>query len=150
MTTSNPGSAPDDFHGVADEAIRSVVQTESHLDIRQGGHAVLGKLFLHRAQKGPVCRPIIFGIPAKGSYTQGRTKTAPQLFILPEHLQTALQSEDHDCQLCFLDLLLQPIRDVVWNIRLPDVYEVLELIECEQAHAAVFEQFPQTDALAHC
>src|SRR5713226_2061173 len=88
-----------------------------------------GSCFLNCAEEGPICCPIVFGIPAKGSYPQGRAKAAPQLFILPEHLQTTLQSEDHDCQPGFLNLLLQPIRNVVRNVRLPDVHKVLELIE---------------------
>jgi hypothetical protein len=99
-------------------------------------------------RKAPICCPIVFGIPAKGSYTQGGAK-APKLFILPEDLQTTLQSEDDDRQPGFLDLLLQPIRHVVRNIRLADIDEVLELIECKQAYAAALEEFPQANAFAH-
>ena len=125
------------------------MHAESHIDVRQRGHVVLRKLFLNGAEEGPVCCPIVFGIPAKGPYAQGRAKAAPQLFILPEHFQTTLQAEHHDCQPGFLDLLLQPIRNIVRDIRLPDIHEVLELIERQQAHTAALQQFPQANALAH-
>lgn len=35
MITSNARGAPTDFHGVANEAVRSIVHAESHLEIRQ-------------------------------------------------------------------------------------------------------------------
>src|SRR5438128_3827097 len=94
MRTSDSGSAADDFHGVADEAIRSVVHPEGHIDIRQIGHVILGKLFLNGAEESPVCCPVLFDVPPKGSDTKSRNKTATQLFILPGHLQTPWQASD--------------------------------------------------------
>src|SRR5208283_2963335 len=85
VITGDSGGPSDDFHRVTDEAIRSVMHPESHLDVRQGGHAVLRELFLNCAEEGPIGCPIVFGIPAKGPYTQGGAKAAPQLFILPKH-----------------------------------------------------------------
>src|SRR5207247_7083199 len=149
MTTGNSCSASDDFHRITDEAIRSVMQTESHLEVRHRGHAVLRQLFLNGAKECTVCRAIFFGIPPKSPYPQGRAKTAAQLFILPEHLQATLQPEHHDRQPRFLNLLFEPIRNIVWDIRLPDIHEVLELVQRQQTDAAALEQFPEANAFAH-
>ena len=45
--------------------------------------------------------------------------------------------------------LLQPIRNVVRNIRLPDVHKMLKFIERQQAYTAALEEFSQADALAY-
>jgi hypothetical protein len=58
------------------------VQAESHIDIRERRHAILRQLFLNGAQKGPVCCPILFGVPTKGPYAQRRSKAAPQLLLV--------------------------------------------------------------------
>ena len=89
------------------------MHAESHIDIRQRGHAVLGKLFLNSPQKSSIDCPILFVVPAKCPHSERRAKTAPQLFVLPEHLQTALESEHDNGEPGFLDLLLQPIRNIV-------------------------------------
>src|SRR2546425_12388424 len=149
MRTSDSGSAAYDFHGVADEAIRSVVHPEGDIDIGQIGHVILGKLFLNGAKESPICCPVLFDVPPKGSHTKSRTKTAPQLLILAEHFQTPWQSCDDDRQLGFLDLFLKPIRNIVRNIRLPHVNEVLELIQRQQPHTAALEQLSEANALFH-
>ncbi len=73
------------------------------------------------------------------------TATAPR----SRTSKTTLRAEHHDCQPGFFYLLLQPIRNIVRYIRLPDVHEVLELIECQQAHTAALQQFPEANALGH-
>src|SRR4029077_2682522 len=123
------------------EAVRSVMHTESHLDIRQRGHIVLWEVFLHRAKKSPIGRPIVFGIPAKRPHAQSSAKSAPQLFVLPEHLQATLQSEHHDRESRLLDLLFQPISYLVRDIRLPNIYKMLKFIERQQVHTAAPEEF---------
>ena len=122
---------------------------EGHIDIGQIRHLILGKLFLNSAEESPVCCPVLLDIPPKGSHMKSRTKTATQLFILPEHLQTPWQASDDNGQPGFLDLLLQPIGNVVQNICLPDVDEVLELIQRQQPHTAALEQLAEANALFH-
>jgi hypothetical protein len=107
-------------------------------------------VFLHRAKKCPIGRPIIFGIPAKRPHAQSRTKSAPQLFVLTEHLQATLQSQHHDRKPRLLDLLFQPISHLVRDIRLPNIHKMLKFIERQQAHMAAPEEFTQSDAFADC
>src|SRR6184192_521383 len=59
MSTGDPGGAADDFHRVADEAVRCVVHAESHVDIGQVGHVVFGKLFLDGAKESPICCAVL-------------------------------------------------------------------------------------------
>src|SRR5437016_4981157 len=115
MTSGDPCSASDDLHGIADEAIGGVVHAEGRVEIGQRGHLVLWKLFLHRAQEGPVCCPVLFKLPPESTHAESRAEPAPELFILAQDLQTTLQSGDHDCESGFLDLLLQPVSNVVHN-----------------------------------
>ena len=113
MSTGDAHSAADNFHRIADEAVRRVVHTESHIDIRQVGHVVFGKLFHNGAEESPICCPVFFDVPPESAHTKRRAETAAQLFILAEHLQTSRQSGDDNGKFRFLDLFFQPIRDVV-------------------------------------
>ena len=82
MITSKACGTPNDFHGVANKAVRSVVHAESHIEVRQWRHDVFGKLFLHSTQKSAIGRPVIFVLPAKGAHSQGGAEAAPQLLVL--------------------------------------------------------------------
>ena len=62
------------------------------IEVGQIGHVVLGKLLLNRAEEGSVGCPIVFDIPPEGADAQRRAETAPQLFVLPQHFQTTLQT----------------------------------------------------------
>ena len=80
--------------------------------------------------------------------TAASNRSGAELFILPQYLQTVLEPRDHDGEPGFLDLLLQPIGNVGHYAGPPDIHEMLELIERQEAHAAALDR-PQTDALAY-
>src|SRR5947208_16914609 len=91
MTTGNARSTPNDFHGVPYQARGSAMHTKRHIDVPQRRHTILGKLLLRRTEESPIGRPTVLRVPPKGPDRHARAKTTPQLFILPEHLQTAVQ-----------------------------------------------------------
>jgi hypothetical protein len=62
------------------------------VEIRQIGHVVLGKLLLNRSQESSVGCPILFDISSEGAHAQCRAETTPQLFVLPQHFETTLQT----------------------------------------------------------
>ena len=148
MTAGDPRGAPDYLHGVADETVGTVVHAESQIEIGQRGHLVFWKLLLHCTEEGPVCCPVFFQLPLEGAYPQGRAESAPELFILAQHLQTTLQPGHHDREPGLFNLLLQPIGNVVDNAGPLDVHEVLELVKRKEPHPAALDQFAQANALA--
>lgn len=99
-------------------------------------------------RKGAVCCPVLFKLPPEGANAESRAEPTPELFVLAQYLQTTLQPGDHDCESGFLDLLLQPVSHVIDNAGPLNVDEMLEFIECQEAYAAAFDEFPQANALA--
>src|SRR5437867_5404756 len=148
MSTGDAYSAADNFHRIADEAVRRIVHTESHIDVGQVRHVVFGKLFHNGAEESPIRCPLLCDVPPESAHTERRAETATQLFILAEHLQTPRQSGDDNGEFRFLDLFFQPICNVVHNARLTDIDEVLELIQRQQTYMTALERLAQADALA--
>jgi hypothetical protein len=130
MIIGDPHSAANDFHRVTDQAVGGVMHSERHIDIGKSWHRVFHKLIMNCALECAVCRPVLFDVPAKRSDAKCRPKTPTQLFILAKHFQTPVQSKNDDGQLSFLHLFLEPVRNLVGNIRAPDVDEVLKFIQC--------------------
>ena len=92
VRTGDPGGAANDYHGIADETVGSVMHPKCKVEVRQIGHVILGKLLLNRSQEGSERCPILFDIPSEGAHAECRAETAPQLFVLPQHFQTTLQT----------------------------------------------------------
>ena len=81
------------------------MHSKGQVEISQIRHFVLGKLILNRAQESSVGCLILFDVLPKGAHSQRRTEPAAELFILPQHLQTALEPRDRDGEPGFLDLV---------------------------------------------